>query len=355
MSDVTNIKTKRDDERWEVEISGEVTPDALAKFREHAIRDIGKSAQIKGFRPGHVPEETLVRHYGEDAILRAAAEDAIKHVLPEVIAKERANIVDAPQVSIGTPEAGKPLSFTARAPLAPEVMLPDYKTIVKEINAQKEPVTVSDDEHNDTLTHLRRERARTDKIEAGTQHDKAGEESRAMEEKDLPALDDAFVKTIGYDTLDVFTQKLREHLKNEKELRAKNEHRTKVIDALEKKTKIHMPAMLREYELDDMEGRFTDDLARMGKTFENYLTETKKTHEDVRKEWQNAAIARAHTRLILAHIAQKEKIEPNSSIVDQEFERAKKQYPQSSPDILRSNISHALRNEAVLEWLVNLS
>lgn len=351
MSDVTNVKVSQDDARWEVEISGDITPEALVRFRAHVLKDMAKDAEIKGFRKGHVPEDALVRHVGEPAILQASAEDAVKHVLPEIIAKEKANIVDTPRVTVAQPVAGKPLSFTARAPLAPDVTLPDYEKIARGVNAKREVITVSDDEHKETLTHLRRERARIDKIEAGTDHKVAAEEAHKMDEKDLPALDDAFVKTIGYDTLDVFTEKLREHLKNEKELRAKSEHRAKILDELEKEANIKMPAVLLDYELDDMEARFGDDLARMGRTFENYLTETKKTREDVRKEWTDAAKKRAHIRLLLSRIAQKEKIEPNEELLAREVERAQKQYPQSSPEMLRSHIVHALRNEAVLDWL----
>lgn len=351
MSDVHNVKVTRDDERWELEISAEIPPEKIAYFRSHVLKDMGKEAEIKGFRKGHVPEDALVRHVGEPAILQATAEDAVKHVIPELLAKENANIVEAPRVAIETLEPGKPVKFVARAPLAPDVTLPDYEKIACGINAKREAVVVSDDEHKDTLTHLRRERARIDKIEAGTDHKQAAEEAHKMDEKDLPALDDAFVKTIGYDTVDVFTEKLREHLKNEKEMRAKSEHRAKILDALEKDATIKMPAILVEYELDDMEARFGDDLARMGKTFENYLTETKKTREDVRKEWTDAAKKRSHIRLILSRIAQKENIEPNAELLAHELERAQKQYPQSSPESLRSHIVHALRNESVLDWL----
>lgn len=351
MSDAQNVKVTRDIERWELEITAEIPAASLAHFRAHVLKDMSKEAEIKGFRKGHVPEDALVRHVGEPAIFRATAEDAVKHVIPELLAKEHANIVEAPQVAIETLEAGKPVKFTARAPLAPEVTLPDYAKIASGINKKKEVVTVSDDEHKETLTHFRRERARIDKIESGVAPEKAGEEARTMEEKDLPELDDAFIKTIGYDTLDAFTEKLREHLKNEKELRAKSEHRAKILDALVEKSNIKMPAIMREYELDDMEGRFSDDLVRMGKTLENYFAEAKKTREELRKEWEPAATKRAHIRLILSHIAQKENITANEETLAKEIEIAKKHYPDSRPETLRAHIAHALRNEAVLEWL----
>lgn len=351
MSHVQNVKVTRDENRWELEITAEIPHTSLEHFRAHVLKDMAKEAEIKGFRKGHVPEEALIRHVGEESLFHATAEDAVKHVIPEILAKEQANIVEAPRVSIEKLEKGKAVTFSARAPLAPEVILPDYARIAADLNKGKPAVTVTDDEHKETVTHFRRERARIERIESGTSPEKAGEEARALPEKDLPELDDAFTKTIGYDTVDAFTEKIREHLKNEKELRVKSEHRAKILDAIEKDSTVHMPQVMVEYEIADMEARFGDDLERMGKTMEHYLAETKKKREELHNEWIPSAQKRGRIRLILSRIAQKENIEPSETILTQEIERAKKHYPESSPDVLRAHIIHALRNEAVLDWL----
>lgn len=352
---VENVKVTRDKERWEIEIKAEIPVGALAHFRSYTLKDLGKHAQIKGFRTGHVPEDALIRHFGEEAILRETAEHAVKDVIPELLAKENANIVDAPQVSIEPPQIGKPIVFTARAPLAPEVKLPDYKGIATKMNGKREAVSVTDDEHRETLTHFRRERARIEKIESGTAPEKAAEETRALDEKTLPELDDTFVKTLGYDDSNVFSEKLREHLQNEKTIRAQGEHRAALLEALLKDATIHFPAILRDYELDEFEARFSGDLERMGKNFDGYLKEVKKTREEVRKEWFEAADKRAKIRILLSNIAREEKIEPDEAAVQHELEHTIKRYPNALRDTLRAHIVHALRNEKVLEWLEKLS
>jgi FKBP-type peptidyl-prolyl cis-trans isomerase (trigger factor) len=351
MSSVQNVRVTRDDVRWEAEIRAEITSEALQHYRKDALKHIGKTAQISGFRAGHVPADLLVRHFGEDTILREAAEYAVKQELPNILASEKLNIVEAPRVSIETPKSDAPLAFTARAPLAPEVKLPDYKKLAAKANADKKAVTVTDDEHRETLTHFRRERARVEKIEAGTLPEEAAAEVRKTEEKDLPELDDAFVKTLGYEDATQFHDKVREHLTNEKELQAKSAHRATLLDALVKDAKISYPALLRDYELDDMEARFQSDLERVGKTLDSYLAETKKTREAVRSEWEEAADKRARIRLVLAEVARQEHIEPDQARLARELEHAQKHYPASSPDSLRAHIAHALRNEQVLEWL----
>ncbi len=351
MSGTQNVRVERDEKRWEVELNAEITADALAHYRTLALKEIGKNAQISGFRAGHIPEATLIKHFGENAILAEAAETAVKNELPELLAAQELNIVEAPRVSIETPKPNTPLAFTARAPLAPEVKLPDYHAHAKKTNANKKPVSVTDDEHKETITHLRRERARVEKIDAGTAPEQAAEESRTADEKDLPELDDEFVKTLGYDTTAVFSDKVREHLQNEKELQAKNMRRAELLETLVKEATIKFPATLTEYELDDMEARLKSDVERAGTTLEQYLSEVKKTSEQLRKEWEEAAEKRVKIRLILSEIARKEKIEPDEAHLTHEIEHAKKMYPQASPNVLHAHIAHALRNEKVLEWL----
>src|SRR6185369_7598329 len=111
MVNATNIKTSKDEARWEFELSAEIPAEALEKFRSQALKEIAADATLPGFRKGKAPESVVLKHYGEAAILQEAAEQAVKHELPELLAKEEANIVEAPRVTIATPIAGVPLKF----------------------------------------------------------------------------------------------------------------------------------------------------------------------------------------------------------------------------------------------------
>jgi FKBP-type peptidyl-prolyl cis-trans isomerase (trigger factor) len=346
-----NVKITRDEKAWEVELKAEISAEALDGYRAQALKEIQSTAKLDGFRPGKAPAERIIAVYGEAAILREAAEQAIQHELPELLAKEKLMIIESPRVEIGSPEAGKPLSFTARAPLAPEITLPDYKKIAAVHNAKKEEVMVSDKEHTDALTHLRRERARIDKVEAGAEPQAASEESRAMKEDELPALDDEFSKSIGYESAAHFTDTVRVNMREEKTRQAIEKRRTLILDDLIKESRISYPAILQEYEINEMEGRMKDDLERMGTTFEAYLNQTKKTHEEIRADWKDAADKRARMRLILAEISRNEKIEPDRDAFEQEVAHAKDHYKNADEGVLRTHIMHAMKNEAVLKFL----
>ena len=314
MSSATNVKVSRDEKRWEAEIAAEIPADALLKYREEALKEIQRDAKLDGFRPGKAPIERIVQIYGEPTILRHAAEHAIQHELPEILAEQKLPIVETPRVTTDTPESGKPLKFTARAALAPEVLVPDYKKIATK-NPKSEPADVSDEEHAQALTHLRRERARIDKLESGVEPQKAAEEAKALADADLPALDDQFVQSLGYENTEKFSEALRTNIKNEKGLQTMQKRRAAILDELVKDSKVRYPAILLEYELDEMESRLKADLEQVGQTLESFLTQQKKTHDEIRETWKEAADKRAKIRLILSEIARKEAIEPKKKIL----------------------------------------
>lgn len=354
-STLVNVKVSRDEKTWEVEVKADVPAERMAHYRAEALREIRANAKLDGFRPGKAPEDRIIAVYGEPAIMREAAEHAIQHELPELLAAEKLLIIDTPRVTTASPESGKPLSFAARASLAPELKLPDYRKLAeKHPPAGGQALEVSDEEHGQAITHLRRERARIDKIEAGTEPQKAAEESRAIEEKDLPALDDAFVQSLGYESTDKFSDMVRSNIKSEKELQAREKRRSAILDELVQNSTINYPAVLREYELDDMEARLTDDLSRMGTNMEGYLAQTKKTREQLRTEWKDAADKRAKVRLILSEIARKENIDPDREQFEKEVAHAKEHYPNADPGALRAHISHAMRNDETLKFLESI-
>jgi trigger factor len=348
----TNIEVKRDEKLWEVEVKAEITPESLDKYRAEALMQAQKTAKLDGFRPGKVPEDKVIQMYGEDTIMRLAAERAIQAELPEILAKEQLLIIESPKVTTDSPIRGQPMKFTALAAMAPKVELADYAKIAKKhVDEKKEVVEVTEKEQADAMIHLRRERARIDKIESGMDTQQASEESRTMKEDELPALDDPFAQSIGYENAEGFFTALRANMQTEKETQAAQKRRGTILDELAKESKINYPVTLREYELDDIEARFGEDLARSGATMDQYLKDTKKSREDVRKSWEEGADTRVKVRLLLAEIARIEKIEPPADVVDHELSHAIEHYPKADPQALRANVIHALRNEMTLRFL----
>lgn len=348
---IKNAKLTRDEKAWEIELRGEIPAETIQKYREETLKEFQKTAKLDGFRQGHAPIERILQVYGEDTVLKHAVEHAIQHELPELLASEKTLIVESPRVTIESVEKDKPVKFTARAALPPSVELPDYKAIAQNKNSKKEEITVSDDEHKEAMMHLRRERARIDRMEAGVEPQKAQEESRALKEEELPELDETFVQSLGLESVEKFSEGLRANIRTEKELRAGEKKRAEILEELTKRSTIKYPAVLREYELDDMEARLKADLERMGGTFDAYLAQVKKTREALRSDWSEAADKRAQVRLILSEIARKENVEADKEALEREVKHAKEHVPNADPQALRAHIAHALRNEATLKFL----
>ena len=224
---------------------------------------------------------------------------------------------------------------------------------IKEIPAGfVDEIIVSDEEHKQAMTHLRRDRARIDKIETGLAPQKAAEEAREMKEEELPPLDDKFVQSLGMENAEKFSETVRANIKTEKEMQAGEKNRAALLEKLVSSSQISYPKMLRDYELDDMESRLKHDIEQAGMTWTGYISETKKTREELRESWKETADKRTKVRLILTEIARKENIKHDETRFEEELMRAKKQIPNADPAALQAHIAHTLQNESVINWLL---
>lgn len=325
--------------------------EVVAAYREQALAKLTNSLEIDGFRKGKAPKEHVVKHVGEAALLGEAAERAISEELPKVFASENLLVIDTPQVTIGAVSLEKPLHFTARAPLPPSVELPDYKKIAKKHPAPKDEFAATEEEVADALNHLKRERMRIEFMEGGMEHSSALEKSRGADAKELPDLDDAFVQSLGFESASAFTDSVKTNIATEKRRGAEEKRRAEMLEDLVKSATIALPPIMREWELDEMEAQFKEDVKRMGATWENYLKLSGKTAAEVRASWNETAEKRVKTRLVLDAIAGKENITPAQDAIDHEVAHLKEHHPGADEAHMRAFVTRSKRVEAVLRFL----
>jgi len=349
-----NVSVQHDKEVAETTVTAEIPAERTALYREKAIAELEKSAKIDGFREGKVPRDVLIKHTGESAIMERTAHIALSEELPLLLAAEGIPAISTPSVSVTKIAQGNPLGFTAKVAVMPEVTLADYKKIAKEGTGKKELVVVTEEEVEETITHLRRERAKIEKIEAGTDPSKAAEEAAQMQTLELPGIDDPFVQSLGYKDADDFKIKLRENIKTEKENREREKVRIAIIDEIVAKSTIPVPGALVNHELDKMEAQMSGDLEQAGLTLEKYFEQIGKKREEMRGEWKETAKKRAQMQLALAEIAQKEDIKADKATLNTHVEHAKKHNKDINEANVRAYYEQALRNEAVLKYLENL-
>jgi len=333
-----------------VEITAEITTEALEDYKIKAFKKIKEIAELPGFRKGHVPDAKIKEKFGEMGILEDAGEMAINDCAIEILVESKINFLGRPDIALSKIAIGSPIEFKIKAIVMPEVKLPDYKKIAKRENKIEEKVEeVTEKQIDETIEQIRKMYAQQNHTHA------AGEKHVEGEEVKLPELNDEFVKKLG-DFKDVtdFRTKLKVNIAKEKEVHAENKKRTRLIEKLADETKIEMPKMVVQSELDKMEGQFKADIAQMGLQPEEYLKHIKKTWEDLRKEWYPDAEKRAKTQLVLQKISLEEKIEPNKEQVEKEIKNLIEQYKGADPERVKAYVEMVLINDAVIRFLENI-
>ncbi len=339
-----------------MEITGIIPADSFGSFRKKALENIGKTVKIDGFRTGHIPEKVLVEKLGEMSILEEAAELALKDAAPDIIEKHAAKYIGRPKIAVTKLAPNNPLEFKITIAVRPTLKLPDYKKIAREelaagkADATKNKIEITEKEIDDVIEEIRREYAHRElhKQEKVEHHDHAPEEL----EKLKPAVTDEFVKTVGtFTSVADFREKIKENLTREKEHRAHQVVRAKILEKLLEKTDVPAAQILVDFELDRMTNQFESDVAGMGITVDRYLEHLKKTREEIRTEWHPEAVKRAKLNLVLEDIAVAEKIEPTAEEIDTEVTRLTKQHPDISKAAAASYINHALMMEKAIAFL----
>lgn len=302
----------------EAEVTGELTIEFIEECRKEALKELNKRSNFPGFRPGHVPEEVLVKRLGEGAVLEEAAEVALGHEFSNIIKESGLAAIGRPTIQVTKVAPGIPLEFKITTAVEPAFELPDYQKIAKETKPE-EKIEIGDKEVGDVLEEIQK-------------HDIKPE---LREGEDLK-------------------EKIKENITLEKEFRAKEKHRLSIIESLIKSTVVEVPKVLVEAELEKMLGQFKDDVARAGLKWEDYLKSINKPESEIKEEWKDKALNRAKAELIVTKIALKEKIEPTNEELEHEASHLLEHYPEADPLRVRVYIYTQMRNEKVFEYLENL-
>lgn len=187
-------------------------------------------------------------------------------------------------------------------------------------------------------------------------------EVKAVKEQKTPELNDSFAVTVGnFKTLAELRENIEKGIAEEKKAKAKEAHRSALLDALVAKTTIEFPDVLLQDEIHRMLQEFRSQVAMMGLDFAEYLKHAKKTEEELAKDWEPQAVKRLSASLILEQIAKDDGIEADSKAVEEEMNRAL-QYYRSAADAgkkvdmeqLYRSAQGRLRNEAVFAMLESI-
>ncbi len=334
-----NIKIEKNDS-GEASIIGTLPPESVEKYEKEAIEFFSNNLKVDGFRTGNIPENIVRKNISETAILEEAASLALNAIYPEIVHFNKL----AP---------GNPVEFTIHTALAPTLEVADYKKIAKELNAKVKEVTVEEEEVERALLEIRKELDRRDNPDTNEGAEELEEENK--EEKEPSPLTDEKVQTISAaKTVEEFTKTVREDLLTHKKNQAKEKHRLDLVEKVLEKSKIGVPGMVVDSELQSMMAQFAHDVTQAGIKMEDYLAQAGKTEEDLIKEWQPHAENRAKMQLLLNHIAVNENLFPEKEVVASQADQIMQENAGADRERVEIYVETQLANGNVFEFLEGL-
>ncbi len=176
-----------------------------------------------------------------------------------------------------------------------------------------------------------------------------------VQEREIPALNDEFARSLGnFESLSVLRKDIEDGLLREKELKEKQRIRLELIETVAQNSKMEIPDVLVNQELEVMEKELKFTIESLGLDFEKYLSEIKKTRDDLKKDWLAQAGKRIKIAACLRAIADKENIQISEEELTERINQDLKDY-QSIEEIeknidlnaLREYTREVLRNEKV--------
>ncbi len=335
----------------QLEIVGSISAETLEKARPQALKGINESVTIDGFRKGMVPENVLVSKVGEMAVLEEMAEVALSKAYFDIIVDNKIDAIGKPITQITKLAKGNPLEFKITTAILPELKLPEYKKIAMAEISKAKPgeEKVTDKDIEDAILRVRKSHAPHEGHDHATM---TPEEHEKAIMSNLPELTDEFVKKIGdFNDVPDFKNKLSTMLADGKRDEIREKTRIRIADALAESTKVELPEILIESELERTESQFRADIEKMGVTLEDYLKHAKKTVEDIRKEWRPYAEKKAKLQLIINDIARAEKITPDVAEIEEEVDHIVEHYKDADRERAAVYAETVLTNEKVFQFL----
>jgi len=137
------------------EVTIEVPWERIQKDLNDTYREIGKTARIRGFRPGKVPKNVVKQVYGSQVKAQVTG-TLVEQGLMQAVQEHELHIVAQPEME-GTPELrqGQPLTFKAKVEVRPKI----DEVVTEGIEAWQRPVDVPNEDVDAEVERLQHQHA----------------------------------------------------------------------------------------------------------------------------------------------------------------------------------------------------
>lgn len=132
----------------------ELPAERIEKEVETRLKRVGRTAKIKGFRPGKVPAKVVRKHYGGQ-IRQEVLSELMQKSYSDAVQQENLNPAGGPQIEPVSTGSGEDFAYVATFEVLPEIELKG----LDKIKVERPVVEIGDSDCDDMLDNLRRQRA----------------------------------------------------------------------------------------------------------------------------------------------------------------------------------------------------
>lgn len=371
-----------------------ITADAIENHVQEHLEHYGKTAKIQGFRPGKIPM-TILQQKFRSAVMGEVLEHMADAGVHKALNDNKLKPAMQPKVEFESYADGQPLNLKVECEVLPSLPQINYTAIKlekpvaapteAEVNealknladstGKTEPVAEGTtaalgnvvtidfagtidgvaktgmsgndmavtlgkrqlvDTFEDQMVGLKVGDSKLIKVtfpQAYHAADLAGKPAefqvtvKAIAAKQVPEMDDTFAKQFGIEDIKTLREKLTERLQDEMDSGSRLVMKRQLLDHLSERYPFELPQSMVEAEFNAIWGRVQAEL-KEGKD------EDGKTADELKPEYEKISARRVQLGLLLADLAEKEKIEVGQDELRQSLFAEIQKYPQQGKEVL---------------------
>ncbi len=386
----------------------------LESKKEQAIVKISGSLKVKGFRPGKIPKNIVIREVGEDYILEEAVDLYLPEQIFDILQKEEINPAVRPVVKELTKEK-KSFKVDVLVTLWPTLSkLPKLNQTV-----EVESITPTEDEINEQIERIKLQFGEVEKVERpskasdyllvnissienGTEVKEFNYQDylyelgsnlltpsmdsklegvssgaiikfnddipalgksnieitvlvKEIKQKIMPELTDEWVSSVTeFDTVKDMNEELVKNIEDAKKRQVANQYQGLLTSKIIDESKLELPEQLIIAEMDSILQNFMNELKQNNIKIEDYLNITGLTEETLQEDLKNQATRNLSMVVILDKVAEEEELKLDEKEVQyiDEYITSLDEGEQVEAASRRLNLeSESLRNKAMIHVL----
>ncbi len=387
--------------------------DDLEEKKDDAISKIGKSLKVKGFRPGKIPKNIVVREVGEDYVL----EEAIDLYLPEQIF----DILNKEEISPAVRPVIKDLKKEKKS-FKIEVLITLWPKLSKlpklEQTIEVESIEPTEEEINEQIERIKLQFGEVEKVDRPAKEKDylliniSGSENgnelkdfnyqdylyelgsalltpsldsklegvssgaiikfnddipalgksnieisvlvKEIKEKIMPELTDDWVSSVTeFETVKEMNEELHKNVQNVKKRQVANQYQGLLTSKLIEESKLELPEQLVIAEMDSILQNFMNELQQNNIKIDDYLQITGLTEETLQDDLKNQATRNLSMVVILDKVVEDQELkldEKEIGLIDEHMSTHDGSEADSASHKLNLE-SESLRNKAMLHIL----